>query len=399
VRRELNPREALLAFQLALSKDLYGDFGGGAFVLVVTREGVAALRLPDRAALTPEVEIFDGALLRRDGTERALGIRLYRDLMAEALAALPSGIERLVLVPDGILHELPFDALRAPEGQTPLGARFELDSVPSATLWLRFRRAGAEASASPALALADPALPAASESPSAERSAVLSRGLELGPLPHARKEGRNLVRRLGGGSDLRVADEASEAFVKSVGLRRYGVVHFAAHAVADEAYPERSAVILSAGSDSEDGLLQAREIAELDLEGRVVVLSACRTASGSLLSGEGVLSLSRAFFQAGARAVIGSRWPLRDDEAALLFDSFYRELGRGASVSAALKGAKVAAIESGIPAMGWSSLALLGDGSVTPFPGGLPTPPSGNGWFLLLPLLALLVIATRLARR
>jgi tetratricopeptide (TPR) repeat protein len=385
VRAELAPEEALLSYQVGLWKDLYGDFGGGAFVLVVTRERAGIVRLPDRAALKPAVEFFGGALERRDDSERPVGTRLFEDLMRAALASLPAGIGRLVLVPDGVLHELPFDALRESSAGEPLGARFELEAVPSATLWLRWRRERFAASPSPALAIADPALPAASESPSAERSAVLSRGLELGPLPHARREGRSLVRRLGRGSELRIGEDASEAFVKSANLRQYGVVHFAAHAIADDAYPERSAVILSSGSETEDGLLQPREIAELDLKGRVVVLSACRTASGSLLSGEGVLSISRAFFQAGARAVIGSRWPLRDDEAAVLFDSFYRELRTGSSVAAASKAAKVAAIDAGVPAMGWSSLVLLGDGSTTPFPGGLP--PAGlesRHWVILL---------------
>ena len=75
------------------------------------------------------------------------------------------------------------------------------------------------------------------------------------------------------------------------------------------------------GPTSEDGLLQTREIEGLDLEGRIVVLSACQTASGAILGGEGVLSLARAFFEAGAHAVIGSRWPIRDEDAASLFDS------------------------------------------------------------------------------
>ena len=88
-------------------------------------------------------------------------------------------------------------------------------------------------------------------------------------------------------------------------------------------------MLLSAGADNEDGLLQAREIEGLDLEGRIVVLSACQTVSGAVLSGEGVLSLARAFFEAGAQAVIGSRWPIRDEDAAWFFDAFYRGSAKG----------------------------------------------------------------------
>jgi hypothetical protein len=103
--------------------------------------------------------------------------------------------------------------------------------------------------------------------------------------------------------------------------------------VSDESHPERSAILLASGDGREDGLLQAREIEALDLDGRMVVLSACQTAAGAVQSGEGVLSLARAFFEAGAHAVVGSRWPLRDADAAMLFDAFYRHLGEGASLA------------------------------------------------------------------
>ena len=106
--------------------------------------------------------------------------------------------------------------------------------------------------------------------------------------------------------------------------------------MSDERRPERSAVLLSPGSEGEDGLLQAREIQALDLDGKIVVLSACQTAAGAAVDGEGMLSLARAFFEAGARAVIGTRWPIRDADAAALFDTFYRGIGEGLSLSEAL---------------------------------------------------------------
>jgi CHAT domain len=83
-----------------------------------------------------------------------------------------------------------------------------------------------------------------------------------------------------------------------------------------------------------------------------------------------VMSLARAFFQAGARTVVASLWRLRDDEAADFFDRFYRHLGRGASVAAALQGAQVELIDKGAPAASWAGLVVLGDGDVVPLPGG-----------------------------
>lgn len=216
----------------------------------------------------------------------------------------------------------------------------------------------------PALALADPEL--GIDTAAEDRNAVLREGVTLGALPHARREGLAVVRHLGGDSKLLLGADASERAIKDAELSRYGIVHFAAHAIADQDNPERSAIVLTPGDDTEDGLLQAREISELELDGRVIVLSACRTASGRTLSGEGVLSLARAFFQAGAHVVVASRWPLRDEVAAFLFDRFYRALAQGNSVAAALRAAKQDAIADGMAASDWSGLAVYGNGALVP---------------------------------
>jgi len=115
-------------------------------------------------------------------------------------------------------------------------------------------------------------------------------------------------------------------------------------------------------------LLSARARKRM-LDGQIVVLSACYTAGGAVLSGEGVLSLARSFFEAGAHAVIGSRWPLRDADAADLFDTFYQHLGRGASLAEALKATQDGARAAGRPASAWAALVLLGNGDLRPFAG------------------------------
>ena len=201
-------------------------------------------------------------------------------------------------------------------------------------------------------------------------------------------------------SDALIGARASEKALKSQDFRRYGILHVAAHAIADEAHPERSAVLLSPGDAKEDGLLQAREIEALDLDGRIVVLSACYTAGGAVLSGEGVLSLARAFFEAGAHAVIGSRWPLRDADAAALFDVFYRHLGRGASLSEALKASQDEARAAGRPTSAWAALVLLGNGDLRPF-AGASTPPERSLWpaTLTLGVILLVALGVALARR
>ena len=100
------------------------------------------------------------------------------------------------------------------------------------------------------------------------------------------------------------------------------------------------------------------------------------------------MGLAHAFFQAGARAVVGSLWPLRDDEAALLMGDFYRELGRGRSVAAALAEARRSRIAAGAPAAAWAGMVVLGDGDLVPLPGGRETR-SPAIWLLSLVFLSL----------
>jgi CHAT domain-containing protein len=216
------------------------------------------------------------------------------------------------------------------------------------------------------------------------------RGLRLGRLPYARDESQAIARHVGS-ADVLLGANATERAVKSRPLRNYDVVHVAAHAVADDTYPERSAVMLAPGDRTEDGLLQAREIAALDLEGRIVVLSACQTAAGAILSGEGVLSLARAFFEAGAHAVIGTRWPLRDEDGAVLFEMFYRHLAGGASLSDALRATREEARTAGRPASAWAGLVLIGNGDLRPL--AARRAPATSSRQLLAPLAALAILA------
>jgi CHAT domain-containing protein len=193
--------------------------------------------------------------------------------------------------------------------------------------------------------------------------------VRLAALPWARPEAPPISRKQHHDAGLvHEGVAASEQMLKRTSLARFGVVHLATHAQADAASPERSAVFLAPGGSAEDGRLQPREIAALDFSGRLVVLSACDSASGFLLSGEGPLSLARAFFAGGAGGVVATRWPLRDDDAAFMMERFYEALAAGVGTAAALRRARTDAIAAGLPAAAWAGVALMGDGRPTPLP-------------------------------
>jgi CHAT domain-containing protein len=372
LRAALADDEAVVAFQVATRRN--GDnrtTEDGSWAWVHTREGTRVYPIPDGDALRPAVSLFLGLVERRDGSEAEAAPSLYADLLQRPLEDLPPGVRRLVLVPDAVLHRVPFDALRATTSGEPLAARFQTSLAPSATLWLRGRREAAKPTRAEALALADPDLGGAAL-PAAERGWTLALSSPPGPLPHARAEARFVVRRMGG--VFKAGRDATELYLKSADLGRFGIVHLAAHALVDEQAPDRSAVLLAPGGKGEDGLLQIRELVGLDLDRRVVVLSACRSASGAVFEGEGVMGLARGFFQAGARAVVGSLWPLRDDEAERIVRGLYRHLAEGRSVAAALATARREAIHDGRPAAAWAGLVVLGDGDAVPVPGGRSAP-------------------------
>ncbi len=377
VQQALDDTEALLWYSLAPWEDVYGDFGGGAWLVSVTRAAARVHRLPSSVDLRSQVATLVGLLRDRElPAERwaPAAARLGRTLLGPAVSELPAGIRRLVIVSDGDLHALPFEAL-APSSDVPrLGERFDVTLVPSATLWLHLRRQQVASPSRAALVLADPVLARGTALPDSQ----------LAPLPWARREAHAIASALRlDGEQVREGEAASERFLKQAALGDVAVLHLAAHARADDAFPDRSAVFLAPGDATEDGWLQPREIAALDLRGRLVVLSACESAGGSVLSGEGPLSLARAFFAGGAGAVVATRWPLRDDDAALIMGRFYEALGAGEGAASALRLARHDAIERGLPAAAWAGLVLLGDGRRPPLVPGPTSPPVLDG---LLPL-------------
>lgn len=369
VEQVLSRDEAMLVFQVAEWRDLYGRFAGGSWLFVVTEGGSRVYRLDRGGDLEERVKEF---LSSPSSQRRVVAEGLYRDLLLDrVLGELPAEVDKLLIVPDGSLHRVPFGALGLGDGK-PLADRFEISRLPSAGPWLRWR--AAETEAGPALVLADPERPAPETigSESTPRSEAFTNGLRwCRRLPYAREEGEAIRRRAGRSSVLRVGEEASESFLKRTDLAPFGVIHLASHAYVDPRQAERSLVCLAAGSDEEDGNLEVREIVNLELGGQLVVLASCKSASGPQLAGEGVMSLARAFFLAGARTVVASLQDLDDEEAKDLFVRFHSHLAKGLSVSGALRAAKREIFEQAGGAgaranSAWTNVVVLGDGSHKP---------------------------------
>jgi CHAT domain-containing protein len=140
-------------------------------------------------------------------------------------------------------------------------------------------------------------------------------------------------------------------------MRNAGVVHFIAHAEANEHDPGSSRIDLSP-DDGDDGRLDASQVAALRLDAPLVVLSACETANGRVLDGEGVLSLSRSFLRAGARATVATLWPV-GTSAADFATAFYESIAGTRDAAEALRDAKLALRAAGAPPAAWAPYQLF----------------------------------------
>lgn len=379
VQALLAPDQALLSYQLwdGESEDHPPLDIGLSWLTLITREEATIFALPARRELRGRVEILEGLLSARDASGGAAvkaSVRLYEDLLQEALAALPTEVRRLVIIPDDVLFRCPFGGLRAADDADPIGSRFEISVVPSAAVWVHLKddsRGQLPGSRSAALIFFAPAIGEIDdEKPGFRAAGPWVEGLRLAPLRHAEAEAQSLKRVADSESLMLSGTGASERALKEIPLGEFGIIDLVTHAVVDEEQPERSAILLAPGSEDEDGFLQVREIPDLALDGQLVILSSCRSSSGRSLGGEGAQSLARAFLQAGAGAVLASLWPLEDEEASVLFSSFSKALGRGQSVAGALSAAQRAAIDAGMPAASWAGLVILGDGDLRPLPAG-----------------------------
>jgi len=168
-----------------------------------------------------------------------------------------------------------------------------------------------------------------------------------------------------GGREVLIGLDASEGHIKSRDLTRYQYLHFAVHGILafDFPYLNEPALVLAIDPDAkEDGFLTLSEIYGLKLNADLVTLSACKTGLGLRVAGEGVIGLTRAFINAGARSVLVSLWEVADESTALFMEKFYQQLTQGIDKVEALKKAKQYLRMKGYEnPYFWAPFILIGD--------------------------------------
>jgi CHAT domain-containing protein len=308
------------------------------FAFCVTREGpelaISVQRIPlKKSELEARIRDFVGQIGRRDLDYRRNARALY-DLLLAPFAARIAGKRILFVIPDGMLWRLPFQALQRADGKH-LVELVAVAYTPSLTLLRNDRARDDGDRATPALlAIADPVL--ARHNPA--MASATHRSSDLGPLPDAREEVQAIRSTYDERSRVLIGSQATETAVKEL-APRFDVLHLATHGILDDAAPMYSALVL-AGSSADDGLLEAREMMELDLSADLAILSACESAGGDVTPGEGIIGMSWALMVAGCRNTIVSQWKVESGSTAALMIAFHRQAHGQADYASALQRAQ-----------------------------------------------------------
>jgi CHAT domain-containing protein len=401
-------QQQVLDDQTALLEYSLGE--EASYLWAVVREGAALYKLPareilNRQAVDMRARMIPRSLLRplteaevsepkRDAVASnplssqdassfvAASNALYESALSPAASFFKG--RRLLVVPDGALSYIPFEALITATGGADyaslpyLTLEHEIIYAPSASVVLALRQqaaGGVRPTARSMLLIADPVFEAsdpralqaggaARREMSALRGLTLTSaigdvidkrptvgipdgGFKLSRLAETRAEAQQIAqyaRAAGLSADTWLDLEASEANTNTRDLRAYRVLHIATHGLLNTERPQFTGIVLTlvGNSDSDDGFLRTDEIFNLKLGSPLVMLSACETGLGKEKRGEGVIGLTRAFMYAGAPTVGVSLWSVADRSTADLMTDFYRRLlGKdGATHVAAMRAAR-----------------------------------------------------------
>ncbi|HEY7388337.1 MAG TPA: CHAT domain-containing protein [Bryobacteraceae bacterium] len=282
-----------------------------------------------------------------DRTYLTAAAKVSRMLLGPVAAQLKS--KRLLVVGEGMLQYLPFAALPEPGTQIPLTVNHEVVTAPSASVVavLREETAGRQPAQKAVAIFADPVFTA--DDP---RIGQLKTKGDAGEpnfirLRFSRNEAEEIARLVPPEATFKALDfDASRENALRTDLGQYRIVHFATHSLLNNEHPELSGVVLSLVDREgrpQNGFLRLYDIYNMRLGSDLVVLSACKTALGEEIKGEGLINLTRGFLYAGASRVVATLWEIDDRTTAEAMKRFYDGmLARGERPTAALRAAQVA---------------------------------------------------------
>ncbi|HLR24848.1 MAG TPA: CHAT domain-containing tetratricopeptide repeat protein [Fodinibius sp.] len=308
----------------------YALAGEKLLLFFITKDAVQVRSLtPDndqsiKKKLTAQIDAFRDAIISnasRDQLQSKSDV-LYQSLLAPFEEALPD-YQNLIIVPDGALAYLPFEALR--REQQYLIENYRIKYIPSLTS-LTLLEDPASSAQNELLAVSASNFSTVDERP-------LS-GSHLANLPSTVAEVDSIASNFASASLLKNEAASEEALKQLIQQNQYRYVHLATHGLIDENQPARSGLAFSpagnlTATSKEDGILRSSEILGMNIQADMVVLSACNTGLGEVVGGEGMLGMQRSLFYAGTSTVVVSLWNVYDRSTAAFMNEFYKNLLSG----------------------------------------------------------------------
>ena len=325
------------------------------------------LTVSDRNVPNESIEQRRKRLLEADENYPNAIAALSRILLGPVGSELKN--KRLLIVAEGVLQYVPFSALTDPdEGTMPLIVKHEIVTLPSASVLGVLRQETKDRQPAPKgiAVFADPVFDEHDGRLKGETQVASHVGLDEGidvrrsaeesglsnfpRLRFSREEANQIMKFASRNNSLEALDfSASRANATSPDLQNYRIVHFATHGIINSRHAELSGIVLSLVDQSgkpQDGFLRLYDIYNMNLKADLVVLSACQTALGRDIKGEGLIGLTRAFMYGGATRVVASLWQTDDRGTAVLMSRFYDGLlSRRMSAAAALRNAQVSMLQ------------------------------------------------------
>jgi CHAT domain-containing protein len=350
VKKKLDAKTALISYCLNDSAN---------YILVGNNSGLVIKKIPAGADIDKLVRGYTNQIRFQGPALESLSHQLTKNLwnpVEEALLELKStGVEKIIIIPDGPLHYLPFESLGEDKFllekytlQYQLsGALFASATGPvqkEKPSFISMAPVFEDKETNTVTASSQRFIEFARKTDTTSRAFTLN-GEYVSPLPATRIEVekiRQIHADRGHVTRSFIEETAKEELIKKGELENFDYVHLATHGFVNSEYPELSGLLLTQDSKSqEDGILYTGEILGLNFKADLVTLSACETALGKKIQGEGVRGLTTAFLFAGAKSVIASLWKVADESTSLLMIDFYNELLSGKSKAAALRSAKL----------------------------------------------------------
>jgi CHAT domain-containing protein len=329
VQRYLDDKTVLIEY-FVVGPNPFGN-EGEVFAWVIHKNRFRFIQLAiTEADLTRKASMWRRLVAVR-GVDRPIATELYQALFAPLVPYLRH--RKLIVVPHGILHQLPFSALWNAKRTQYLIDEYVLTQEPSASVLEVIQGRGP-----------------------AHNPGVLVLGNPDGSLPHAAREAEVVASLYG--VKPRLGRDATESAVSKPGP--IGILHLAAHATYDHVHPLFSRIDLAAAGES-DGRLEMGEILALNLKGTsLVVLSVCRIQAEEATAGDELPGLPRAFLLAGARSVVASLWSVDDRSTDDLMKRFYTHLRKGLGKAEALRRAQRETRARFPHPYDWAAFVLMG---------------------------------------